>query len=420
MFLGEFTPFLEATALGLGVGLERDWTNRGAEQQAAGARTFAVLGLAGAAAAAAGAGVVAGGAVAIGLLLTVGYLRTARVDRGLTTEAAALATYLLGALAREHASLAVGAAVVMASVLAAKGPIHRFAREIVSPVEVQDALRFLVVAFVVLPLVPDRHVGPYGVLNPFKIWLLVVTLTGIGWVGYIAVRGLGARRGLPITGFAGGFVSATATTASLARTAKADPSVARPALAGALLASAATLVQLSLVLAVANRSLLARLVPAIALGVTVIGIEAGALYWRGRARRGGSDTSPETASVLGRNRPFSLTPALVLAAVLTAVTLIARWASGQAGSNGAIVTSALAGFADAHAPILAVATLAAGGTVSVHTALLAAGCALASNTAAKCGLAFVVGGGRFGVRFAAALTLPAVAVLAALAIALTR
>lgn len=417
MFLGEFTPYLEATALGLGVGLERDWTNRHAEQQAAGARTFAVLALAGALAAEFGNAAVAGSAIAVGVLLTVGYLRTAHEDRGVTTESAALATFLLGALVHHDAQLAVGLAVVLATLLAAKGPIHRFAREIVSKVEVEDALRFFVVAFVVLPLVPDRQVGPYGVLNPFKIWLLVVTLTGIGWVGYIAVRALGARRGLPVTGFAGGFVSATATTASLGRMARNNPSIATPALAGALLASAATLVQLSLVLAVANRSLLGKLVPAIAAGVAVIAIEAGALYWH--ARRADEQTDADE-NALGKSRPFTLTPALALAAVLTAVTLLARWASGQAGSGGAIAASALAGFADAHAPVLAVATLAAGGTLSQHTALLAAGCALATNTVSKCVLAFATGGKGFGLRFTTAVVLPAATVLAALAVALTR
>lgn len=408
----DFAPYLEATALGLLVGLERAWTSREAEQQAAGARTFAVLGLAGAAAAATGPTVVAGGAVAIGLLLAIGYFRTAHADLGVTTESAALATFFLGALVRDHAALAVGAAVVMATVLAAKGPIHRFSREIVSAVEMTDALRFLVAAFVLLPLVPDRALGPYGALNPFKIWLLVVTLTGIGWAGYVAVRALGSQRGLPITGFAGGFVSATATSASMARMAKERRELTAPALSGILLASAATLVQLSLVLSVANRALLERLAPAAAIGVTLLVAEAALLLRRNRREPAAESPTSEPQS-----RPFRLGPALLLAAILTVVTLVARWAAALAGPGGAIGAAALSGFADAHAPSLAVATLAATGAVSTHTALLSTGCALATNTIAKVVLAMATGGRSFGLRFAASLVLPVAGTATALLLA---
>lgn len=410
----DFAPYLEATALGLLVGLERTWTSRKSEQQAAGVRTFAVLGLAGAAASASGESVVAAGAVAIGLLLAIGYVRTAKSDLGLTTESAALATYLLGALVPEHAALSVGAAVVMAGLMAAKGPIHRFSREIVSEVEMTDALRFLVAAFVILPLAPNRALGPYGALNPFKIWLLVVTLTGIGWAGYLAIRTLGPRRGLPVTGFAGGFVSATATSASLARVAKETRGLTAPALSGVLLASAATLVQLSLVLSVANATVLQRLAPAAAVGVALLGIEAAALLWRARQ----SIDHPSALETAAPARPFRLGPALVLAAILTLVTLVARWASDFAGASGAIGTAAIAGFADAHAPSLAVATLAASGAVSTNTALLATGCALATNTVAKVVLATAVGGRAFGLPFAAALALPIAATATTLAITL--
>ena len=103
--------------------------------------------------------------------------------------------------------MAVALAVVVAGLLS-KARIHHFAREVVSEVGVEDAIRFLVVAFVILPLLPDRNLGPYGVLNPSKVWLLVVLLTGIGWFGYIGVRALGREQGLLVTGLAGGFVSA--------------------------------------------------------------------------------------------------------------------------------------------------------------------------------------------------------------------
>jgi uncharacterized membrane protein (DUF4010 family) len=312
--------------------------------------------------------------------------------------------------------LAIGLAVVMAVLLAAKGPIHRLARELITETEVEDALRFFVVAFVVLPLLPDRNVGPYQALNPARIWVLVVALTGIGWAGYIAVRALGPRRGLLVTGFAGGFISATATTASLGRLARRDGGERPAAVGGALLASAATFIQLALVTAVANPDLLGRLAPALAAGLAVVAVEAAVLYRRSTA------TPPSTGDTsekpVGPARPFAFWPAVGLAAVLTGVLLVARWGADVLGSGGALVAASVAGFADVHAAVLAVATLAHAGSLSTHTALAAAGLALAANTVSKCVLAFAVGGRSFGTRFTALLAAPAVAVAAALLMAL--
>jgi uncharacterized membrane protein (DUF4010 family) len=408
-------PYVEAAAMGLGIGLEREWNNRTGEQQSAGSRTFAVLALTGAVAASLGDGVIAAGAVGVAALLVVGYARTAKADRGSTTEAAAFATYLLGALLRSDAEVAVGLAVVMAVLLAAKGPIHHLAREVVTATEVQDALRFFVIAFVVLPLLPDRKVGPYGVLNPSRIWLLVVAITGIGWLGYIAVRGLGAQRGLVITGFAGGFISATATTASMGRLARQDPTRRWAAVIGAIAASAATLIEIGLITAVANPDLLARLAPALAIGLAVIAIELSVVLRRQATADQAEVTREQSTST---TRPFAFWPALVLAAMLTLVLLVARWGTDLLGSGGALITGAVAGFADAHATVLGMATLALGGSISTHSALAATGLALATNTASKCALAFAAGGREFGVPFVALLVGPAMAVAVATAAAL--
>ncbi len=149
--------------------------------------------------------------------MVLAYFRTSEEDPGTTTEIAAIVAYLLGVLAYTRPALAVALAVVVVGLLVSKTRIHRFARDIVSEVELEDAIKFFVVAFVVLPCCRTSRSGPYGVLNPAKVWLLVVLLTGIGWLGYIGVRALGPQRGLIVTGLAGGFVSASATTASMGR-----------------------------------------------------------------------------------------------------------------------------------------------------------------------------------------------------------
>lgn len=409
LVLAGLRPYLIATAIGLGVGLERDWSNRGGEQQAAGPRSFALLGLAGVLTRSFSLTFAVVGAAIVGALLVAGYVRTASTDKGTTTESAAFAVFLLGVTVWTDAELAVGLAVVVAVLLASRAPLHRLARELVTETEITDALRFFVIAFVVLPLLPDRAMGPYGVLNPSKIWLLVVAVTGLGWVGYVAVRALGPERGLLITGFAGGFISATATTAALGRRARVDPALSSSAVAGALLASGATFIQLGLVTAVANRSVMLRLLPTLAAGTVTIAAESLALYRVERRTTAKHLAVAEPASAEPASatpRPFALRPAVALAGALTTVLLVTRWGSSVAGTSGVLVAAGIAGFADVHAAVLSVATLAGTGSFSMRTTLLAAGLALLTNTTAKVVLAFAVGGRAFGTRFTVLLAAP--------------
>jgi uncharacterized membrane protein (DUF4010 family) len=391
-------PFLTAAAIGLLLGFERERRHRASVPQAAGARTFALLALGGAIAASLDPWVVAAGFAGAAALIAISYVRTSTADPGLTTEIAAGVAYLLGALAFQQGSLAVSLAVVVAGLLVSKDRLHHLAREIVTDVEVEDAIKFLMIAFVVLPILPDRDLGPFGALNPRRIWLLVVALTGLGWLGYLGVKLLGAKRGLLFAGLAGGFVSASATTASMARLAAETPSSnLRGPLAAALTASVATLLQLGAVLAFVSPSLLEHLLPALVLsGLALLVVAAGVARGGGRA--------PEAPAT---GRPFALRPALVLAGILTLALLVARAGTAWLGAGGAALASAFSGLADAHAGSLAAATLFARGDLSQTEALVAIAAALGSNTIVKIVLAFTGGGARFGVRFAAAMA-PAV------------
>ena len=401
-------PFVSALAIGLLLGFERERSHGTDVHQMAGSRTFALLALCGALAASFHPWVIAAGVLAVGGLVAVGYRRTSEHDPGATTEVAALVTFLLGALAWSQAGLAAAIAITMIVLLAAKGRIHSFARDIVTDTDVEDVIKLLVMAFVVLPLLPNRSVGPYGVLNPQKIWQLVLALTGISWVGYVATRMLGPRRGLLITGLAGGFISASATTASMARLSK-SPDQARVAVAGASLASMATFVQLAGIIAIADSRLLAKLWPALLVGALVMAAVAG--FWVHRsthARDAGPQpekgaepaegTEPDTAAG-PTTHPFGLRPALVLAAVLTLAVLVGRWVVDVIGPQATVLASGAAGFADAHAGALAAATLYHEGQIGAGAALAGIGTAVATNTVLKCILAFVAGGRNFGWRF---------------------
>lgn len=407
-------PVLVAAAVGLLIGFEREWSqrDRSPRYRTAGSRTFALLAIAGAVAASFEAPwVIAASALGATVLIAIGYVRTADSDPGLTTQVAALTTFLIGALAWTDSDLAVATAVLVAGLLASKSWLHHFAREKVTEAEVDDALRFFLLAFVILPILADEQQGPYGVLNPFRIWLFVVVLTGVSWFGYIAVRSLGRERGMLVAGFASGFISASATTATMGRRARSVPLHAP--LAGALAASVATMVQMAVVVGVADSDTLARLAPALALGGVFLAVEAIGV----QAMAGGQIHAGRRNETDGR--PFLLLPILGLTALLTAALLLGRWLTDVLGEQGIVVASAATGLADAQSGGVAASELAARSVISTNTAVIAAGVSLATNTVTKCVLAFAAGGKRFGTAFVALLAVPVLVTAAAIATAVT-
>jgi uncharacterized membrane protein (DUF4010 family) len=142
-------------------------------------------------------------------------MRTEAQDPGLTTETALLLTVLLGGFALKEPVTASALAVTVAIALMARTRIHHFIRDVLSEEELTDALIFAAAALVVLPLVPDRYVGPFSAVNPRTIWKVVILIMSISAGGHIAVRLLGPRFGLPLAGLASGFVSSVATIAAM-------------------------------------------------------------------------------------------------------------------------------------------------------------------------------------------------------------
>jgi len=429
-----------ALACGLMIGTERERSHaRGTVS--GGVRTYALLALVGLVAAALGPWVIAAALVVVGALVAIGYVRTSATDIGSTSEVAGLIAFALGALAWSRPAVAAGLAVAVTVVLASKQRLHRFVRDVVSDTELEDALKFFVAAFVVLPLLPAGAIGPYGVLDARRIWTIVVVLTGVSAAGYIATRWFGAGRGLAVTGLAGGFVSASATTGAMALRAR-DPSVRRVALSAALLASVSTMLQLLGLTLVAYPPLLPPLLPTIVVGIVTLLATA---WWNNRGSSAvelqstsiasdrvavgelppeiqgsmadtdasGTDGSahpapPESSTETGRL--FAIVPALILAVLLTIATLAARWGVDVFGSSGIVGAAGLAGLADAHAGALATATVLREGAISTAVALTAVGAALFTNTVVKMVLAFVGGGLDVGRRYTVLMLIPIVSI----------
>src|SRR5437762_5719782 len=241
----ELLDFGVALAVGLLIGLQRERTfaQRGIEG-AAGARTFPLVALLGAtswllAGPAATPWVPAAGLLAVGMLAVAAYRRGSKTAGvGLTTEVLLLLTFSLGAasLAGHRETVAiVGAAALVLTAL--KRRLHGFAGRL-SDEDETAALKFVGVALLVVPFLPDEDMGPYGAINPHNIGLMVLLVAGISFIGYVAVKTAGAGKGLLLTGILGGLVSTTATTAAFARRSRETPELSKALAAGTLAACA--------------------------------------------------------------------------------------------------------------------------------------------------------------------------------------
>ncbi len=429
-----------AIAVGLLVGLERERSGH----ESVGARTFGIAGLIGGVSAAISPIAAAAAILTAGILAAVARFRDTSHATGNTTEIALVAVVGLGALSWTSPALAVGACVAMLALLWAKKPIHHLAEDLITDSDERDALIFFVAAFIILPLAPDVDLGPYGALNPHRIWTIVVLLTATGWLGYVASRILGPRRGLAITGLAGGFVSGSATTAAMAHRAKSHE-VENDALAAAILASFSSLALLTSICWFVSPDVFSALIASsIVGGIALVAMAAVALFQH--SRQGGvlhpvprgvnrlqPASSPAQSPAVGLSastpepsvaaspdqepvtpRPFDLKPVLLLTAVLTLALLLGRWGADAFGTTGITAISALIGLADSHAAALAAAQLQAGGSLTTVTAVIAIAAALAANMIVKMVLAFVAGGMRIGARFTTLMVIPVAAFAATL------
>ncbi len=374
-----------ALGIGLLIGLERERRKgQGPGREAAGMRTFALVALLGGLAAEIGGVVVLAVCGAfIALAGVVSYATRRNEDPGLTTQVALMTTFLIGALTWTNPALAVALGVIVTVLLAARGPLHRFVRDSLSPRELHDGLVFAAAALVVLPLVPDRVVGPYGVLNPFVIWRLVVIVMGVSAGGYMAMRLLGSRLGLTVAGFAGGFISSTITVAAMGARTRQAPTVLRTAVAGATLAGLASLIELAVVVGATYPAALRHLGLPLALAGAAALIYAAAFALRA--------LRVDRPVHLEEGRAFDLRVAVLFAVSVTAILFIAAALRAHLGNAGLVAGVGLAGLVDIQAGAVSVASLVAAGKLAPTDAVAPVLAAVSASAVTKTALALMSG-----------------------------
>ena len=407
-----FRRLAVALAIGLLIGLERGWQTREESdyQRTAGLRTFALTGLLGGIcglmSVVSSPIVLAAGLIAFtGALVVFGYLEaTAETNFSATSVVAGILTFVLGAYATlGNETVAVAAAVAMAILLALRETLHSWVRTVTWP-EIRSVLVLLAMSFLLLPILPNRPVDHWQVLNPAEIWLLAILIAAVSFAGYVAVRVLGERNGIAVAAVAGGLASSTATTLSFARLAREHPEGVRLLAGGILLSGVTMLVRVVVLAGLLNPALLWPLAGPAAAAATVLLLWAAVLLW---ARRG---AAPEAPSLSIKN-PFELATVLKLAALIAAIMLVAKVAAWKAGTAGLYLLAAVSGIADVDALTLSMARLA-GPQVAVANAATAILVAVSVNTASKAVITASVGGKAIGTLVAGASAL-AIAALAA-------
>lgn len=335
-------PYLTSLALGLLIGLERQ--RRAAAQ--AGLRTFPLVALLGTVSAMLQdqhdvVGLLPVGLVLVGVTMIVAYRDDGDPgNTGTTTTVAVMLCFGLGAMSwHGHFQLAAGLALATTALLHFKEELHGFAERL-SRDDVVAVLRFVVLSVLLLPLLPDRGYGPFGALNPYKLWWMVVLISGLSLGGYLLLKLVGPGKGVPLLGVFGGLASSTATTLSFARQVKGDARHAPVARTVILIANLMVLPRLAVLGAVVASAVLPALLPALAGGLLAGGV---LVLMALRTREHGKEGEIEL------DNPGELRAALGFALLYAVVLVAVAFLQARVGANGVYAAAAVAGLTDVDA-----------------------------------------------------------------------
>jgi uncharacterized membrane protein (DUF4010 family) len=374
--------------LGLLVGLQKERT----ASKVAGIRTFPLITLlgtlAGLLAQHYGGWVVVAGFVAMAAMVVIGnfaVIKSGQIDPGITTEVAMLVMFGVGAYL-VPGPLAVGIVVgsAVAVLLFFKPQMHAMANAI----GVRDftaIMQFVIISLIVLPVLPNGTFDPYGVLNPFKIWLMVVLIVGISLTGYVIYKFAGHRAGSVVAGILGGLISSTATTASYARRTHGTPELRVLAVRVIIIASTVVFFRVLILIAVTGPAVLRAIGPPIAVMAVVFTLLALVASLLG----------PKLARQMPEQKnPTELGGAILFGVLYGVVLLAVAAAREHLGIRGIYAVSVLSGLTDMDAITLSVTGLAHEGKMTSADAWRAILAASMANIAFKSGIAAVLGGWR--------------------------
>lgn len=382
----QIEAFLIAIGIGLLIGLERERV----PSARAGLRTFGLVAMFGALVAMLGQDLQSiapfvAGLVIVGVTIISAYLRHPDPsDPGTTSVAALLLCYCLGAAVwMGYAQLAVMLAVGTTVLLYFKAQLRGIATRL-QPRDWISILQFGVLSLVILPILPNEEFGPFGALNPYQIWWMVVLISGVSLAGYTALQLVGARYGTVFVGIFGGLASSTATTMVYARQARGSEAIAPMAGLVIVLANLVMLLRVAVIAGLVAPSVLRPLLVVVIPGL-VLGLAGVLWHWRGLGERG-ETVLPNTSN------PTELKAALGFGLLYGLVLLSAAWLSDYFGNRGLYVLALVSGLTDVDAITLSSLRLFSMDKLALEPTVIAIGLAMLANLGFKTAMALVIGG----------------------------
>jgi uncharacterized membrane protein (DUF4010 family) len=313
---------------------------------------------------------------------------------GMTTQVAALITFALGimvALGWRDEAIFIGVAMVV--ILESKPYLQRVETHI-DPAEIRATVLLLAMTFLILPILPDKMVGPYKLINPYKTWLMAVIIAAISYIGYIAIRILGNKRGVMLTGLFGGLISSTAVTITLSKLASLKNMVENNLAAG--IAIACTIMFIRVLFEASLISVaLAKVLALPYLLAAVGGLIIVYIFYRHAA----TQQIDITQSILGKN-PLQLSEAIKFALLFGLIYGLITVVKSHFGTLGVYAVAALSGLGDVDAITLSLSELAKEHHLALDAAAYGILIASVSNSLVKLTITFYLAGSRLGLKMA--------------------
>ena len=384
--------FLIALALGALIGLEREYARyKKKGHDFAGIRTFPLITLLGALAAYFGdlysIWIFVTSIILIGVLIILAYFALSQDHEekhtGTTSEVAAFLAFFIGAISYYgEILLAVSLTIAITIILYARSFLHHFAERI-KPKEIEDTLKFTIIAFVILPLLPNKEYL-FSLFNPYIIWLMVVFISAISFAGYVLMKRFGDK-GIGLAGLLGGLVSSTAVTSSLAERSKSEEKISTLFALGVILATGVTFIRVLIEIAVVNLKLFTELLIPLIILAFICGLFS--LFLSSRAKK-------ETTGRMEFSSPIKLRKALKFAAIFAVILALVKLSNTFLDTNGVYLVSFLSGLANLDAITLSLSQLARNSLMQ-ETAKNGIIIAVLTNLAVKGGIAYYFGSKNF-------------------------
>ncbi len=314
------------------------------------------------------------------LLNLMSYFQTSKESIGLTSEIAILVAFLVGSLVYYgEEKIAIAFTVIMVTLLSLRKISHKFVKKIKYS-ELLDTLKFGIIALVILPFLPNQNFGPFNFFNPKEVWLMIVFVSGVSYVGYILTKIFDSDKGLKLSGITGGLVSSTAVTSAMSTRSKKNKKNQKSFAFATVTAFSVMFIRLMILIFFANKSFFFRLLIPFS-SMFLSGLIGSFIFLR---KKEDIETDVDLKS------PFSLGPALKFGIIFSLVLFISSVSEIYFGDTGLYLTSILSGLAGNTAITLSVSTMV-GQSISSQVGIISVFLALLSNTVFKFMTAYMTG-----------------------------